>query len=507
MKIFFFVMKNWFKKLLLIFMMLLLRNYPILLLDKEDNYYGVFTINSRLNNNLYFYLDNENLKLGNKHAHFDIIKNSLNNFYFRARNDKKLIGIDKIKNEKIILYEQNDIKNSQYFNWNFKYIGNDEYIIQNNFNKKYLKLLNTSLVFDEIDYNSSMNQSLDKAYIFRVLKLFDTFKTLTKRDLIYIEKEPIDVCIKYIDLTDKSLNREGIKQIYKDQDNEELRYSLRSILQYIPWVRKIFILMPNEKVKFLKPYEEIKEKFVYVKDKELIGFDSSNSVSFQFNLYKMEKFGISKNFIYMDDDYFIGRPLKKSDLFYYDKKQKKIFPYILTSFFSELDNKKSLELYNKMIKKVKEFKPQGADEYLLSFLNTEKYLIEKYNKTIITTHVTHNALPENIDDLKNMFISIQNYKYINETLFSKTRHPLRLNSHYYNNLFQLNINNRKVNSIHFEFFEMENINVNKLNAPLFCINTCGNNIPTKKQYENEKKIMQKRFPIPMKYEMIDSYKF
>ncbi len=101
MKIFFFVMKNWFKKLLLIFMMLLLRNYPILLLDKEDNYYGVFTINSRLNNNLYFYLDNENLKLGNKHAHFDIIKNSLNNFYFRARNDKKLIGIDKIKNEKI----------------------------------------------------------------------------------------------------------------------------------------------------------------------------------------------------------------------------------------------------------------------------------------------------------------------------------------------------------------------------------------------------------------------
>ena len=75
MKILFFEMKNWFKKLLLIFMMLLLRNYQILLLDKEDNYYGVFTINSRLNNNLYFYLDNENLKLGNKHAHFDIFIN------------------------------------------------------------------------------------------------------------------------------------------------------------------------------------------------------------------------------------------------------------------------------------------------------------------------------------------------------------------------------------------------------------------------------------------------
>ena len=31
---------------------------------------------------------------------------------------------------------------------------------------------------------------------------------------------------------DRTLNRSGIKQIYKDQDNEELRYSIRSILQY-----------------------------------------------------------------------------------------------------------------------------------------------------------------------------------------------------------------------------------------------------------------------------------
>ena len=38
----------------------------------------------------------------------------------------------------------------------------------------------------------------------------------------------------YIDLSDKTLNREGIKQINKDEDNEELRYSVRSILKYIP---------------------------------------------------------------------------------------------------------------------------------------------------------------------------------------------------------------------------------------------------------------------------------
>ena len=54
----------------------------------------------------------------------------------------------------------------------------------------------------------------------------------TNSDLL--EKEPIDVLIKYIDLTDKTLNRTGIHQIKKDFDNCELKYSVRSILQNIP---------------------------------------------------------------------------------------------------------------------------------------------------------------------------------------------------------------------------------------------------------------------------------
>ena len=35
-----------------------------------------------------------------------------------------------------------------------------------------------------------------------------------------------------IDLSDNTLKRDGIKQIYKDEDNEELKYSLRSIFEY-----------------------------------------------------------------------------------------------------------------------------------------------------------------------------------------------------------------------------------------------------------------------------------
>ena len=47
--------------------------------------------------------------------------------------------------------------------------------------------------------------------------------------------------------------------------------------------------MPNEKVSFLKPINEINDKIVYIKDKDLLGFAS--------------------------DDYFIGKNCKKQIFF------------------------------------------------------------------------------------------------------------------------------------------------------------------------------------------------
>ena len=61
--------------------------------------------------------------------------------------------------------------------------------------------------------------------------------------------------------------------------------------------------MPNEKVRYFKEPDEIKEKIIYVKDKDLIGFDSSSSLVFQFRYWKMKDFNISDNFICMNDDY------------------------------------------------------------------------------------------------------------------------------------------------------------------------------------------------------------
>ena len=182
----------------------------------------------------------------------------------------------------------------------------------------------TTKAYCESTWNSIIEERDVKIKLIQIYK-----ENENKKENEILEKEPIDVVIKYIDLNDEKLKRNYLEQFDKDKQNNELKYALRSIFKNIPWIRKIFIIMPNEKIDFLKNQEEIKEKIVYIKDNDLLGFDSSSPPAFQFNIHKLKQYNLSENFILMDDDYFIGQPLKKSDLFY--ELKGKIYPYIIST--------------------------------------------------------------------------------------------------------------------------------------------------------------------------------
>ena len=339
-----------------------------------------------------------------------------------------------------------------------------------------------------------------KSILFNIIKVFDNPK-LNKDDKIIIRNEPIDVIIKYIDLTDNTLNRTGINQTYKDEDNEELRYSLRSIFNYIPWIRKIFILMPNEKVKYLKHTEEINDKIKYIKDKELLGYDSANIQSFLFSLDKMENFGISKNFIYMEDDCFFGKILKKKHLFYYDYNKKQVYPSIITWGFFEINKTEVLNNYFELYNKKEYINPHSKEGFLFQRLNTEKFFIDNYNITLTRPLFTHNAISENIDDLKEMHKISKKYIYINETLYNRERNAFSLCHEHFYNLYQLNINHRKVRPILTLYIQVEKMKTKQLNRALFVINTGGNHKPLKRHFKIQEKIMKKRFPFKTIYEI------
>jgi len=218
------------------------------------------------------------------------------------------------------------------------------------------------------------------------------------------------------------LNRTRIHQINKDIDNEELRFSIRGILKNIPWVRKIFILMPNEKVRYLKEPNEIKEKIDYVKDKDLIGFDSSSSLVFQFKYWKLKEFNMSDNFISIDDDCYIGRPLKKTDLFYVENKR--VVPLIISSRllqFNEVDAKRNIHNLKRNIKKSK--KEQTFSIFQYSKYLTYSFIMKSLSiKKIIVPKFTHNAIPTNINEIKEIFDLINESEFRNATLYSNYRH-------------------------------------------------------------------------------------
>lgn len=450
---------------------------------------GVYFIRS-ISSNSFLNFKNTKIKLSKYKSYFRIIKIENDTYFIETIFKKYRLGINELDDIILKINFQNENK----FKWNIIKVAEEEYIVQNKYNDKLLKENNHFL---QLTKNSYKNLNyINKISIFKrfnFIKLYEEF-VLSRNYIKIINKENIDVIIKYIDLTDKLLNRTGIKQFYKDKDNEELKFSLRSILEYIPWVRKIFILMPNQKVNFLKSVDEIIDKIIYIKDKDFLGFDSANIQSFLFNLYKMEKFGLSKNFIYMEDDYFIGRRLTKLDFFYYETIENKVVPYIISSSFFKMNKTKVIEKFYEFLKLKDYTQPHSKEGFWNQIINTEKFMIDNYNISFVDVSFTHNSIPLNIDDIEVISNISNKYKYINETLYNKQRNVLSLCYQHISNLFNLNIIHRKVHLIYNDYISIEYIKNKKLNKPLFVLNTGGNHRPTKREYKLQKRIMMKRFP-------------
>ena len=447
----------------------------------------------------------------NLKKNFELIKNSNENsdpevFYFIKDKEKNILLSAKNNGDHLTFYSKDiDIN---YALWKIIPKINEEnkliYYVQNKANKWYWELINQNNMY-QLKLSSIWAESnLTKANEFLFIELFQNVD-VTNSELL--EKEPIDVLIKYIDLTDSSLNRTGIHQLKKDFDNSELKYSVRSILQNIPWIRKIFILMPNEKVRFFKPKEEIKDKIVYVKDKDLLGFDSGNSCTFQYNLYKMKQYGLSENFILMDDDYFIAKPINKNEMFY--EENGKIYPAIITSDYYEMNRELIISQINDLRKKRQSDDPHSPIGFYISQKMSFLFLYDllgndniRKGKKLIEPAFSHNAIPMKISDIEELHKYIYDYyQYGKNILFSKERsvNDLQFQTLYW--AYVKNKYNRKVSKITSEFYDLSQSNkVISNTKKLFVINTSSRNY-NPLFYRRQKDILERLFPIKTKYEI------
>lgn len=95
------------------------------------------------------------------------------------------------------------------------------------------------------------------------------------------------------------------------RDNDELRYSLRSLVRFAPWVRRVHLVTNGETPAWLDPGAEglalVRHEEIFPDPSVLPTF---NSNAIELHLHRIP--GLSRKFVYLNDDLFLGRPTTRA---------------------------------------------------------------------------------------------------------------------------------------------------------------------------------------------------
>ncbi|MET9696551.1 stealth family protein [Streptomyces sp. NPDC006529] len=136
---------------------------------------------------------------------------------------------------------------------------------------------------------------------------------------------PVDVVYTWVDGDDPEWRRrrreQGGEGYHAESANparylnrDELRYSLRSVEQHAPWVRRIFLVTDRQRPQWL---EEGHPRITVVDHREIFddpaALPTFNSHAIESRLHHID--GLAEHFLYFNDDMFLGRPVTPRDFF------------------------------------------------------------------------------------------------------------------------------------------------------------------------------------------------
>mgnify|MGYP001356317549 FL=1 len=141
-----------------------------------------------------------------------------------------------------------------------------------------------------------------------IKKIDAVFTWVDGNDIDWISRKSNFIDDKPEKLQNKKVNSKG-----RFFDNDELKYSLRSIYQFAPWINNIYIITDNQTPKWLN----INHPKIHIIDhKEIFNsknLPSYNSMAIEMNLHKIN--GLNNFFLSFNDDFFIGRMTSPEDFF------------------------------------------------------------------------------------------------------------------------------------------------------------------------------------------------
>jgi hypothetical protein len=140
------------------------------------------------------------------------------------------------------------------------------------------------------------------------------------------QQEPIDVVYTWVDGSQAEFQEQlqhyrklegcdneeciGENRFY---DNDELKFSLRSLERYAPWVRNVYIVTKDQVPRWLVTSHP---RLTLVSHKSLFPradwLPTFNSHAIEWQLPRIP--GLARRFIYFNDDMFLGGPIAPSDL-------------------------------------------------------------------------------------------------------------------------------------------------------------------------------------------------
>lgn len=142
----------------------------------------------------------------------------------------------------------------------------------------------------------------------------------------YDEQCPLDVVYTWVNGDDvkwkeKKNKYQGKKTKLDSNTNNrfdtmnKLKYSLRSIFYFIPWIRKIYIVVDDDQEPEFVDFDhpkifKIRHSDIFLDKTHLPTF---NSFAIETNIFRIPN--LSRYFLYLNDDFFIGRNIFCNDLF------------------------------------------------------------------------------------------------------------------------------------------------------------------------------------------------
>lgn len=174
--------------------------------------------------------------------------------------------------------------------------------------------------------NAIANNKLMKLPAINYNRIFNSIKTSDKNNYTQPMTEPVDLVYLWVNSNDEEWKNKKNSLLHKKneyakdsindcrfEDNDELKYSLRSVEKNASWVNKIFIITDNQVPNWLNIDNN---KIKIIDHKDIIPSEYLplfNSCAIETRIPFIEE--LSENFIYANDDMFIWNPIEKEQFF------------------------------------------------------------------------------------------------------------------------------------------------------------------------------------------------